>query len=193
LSKKSFIPISIFAALFIGAIAVILFLMDQNRAIKSHLNSLTPGEKIDYFDLTGSDSEKVDADKLNSLDLSLLFIFKQPCSRCDRNIALWNRIGNILKEDVAIYGIIPGDHSQLAYFYDKAPLNFRLYIPQDLLKFKETMRLRMNLAQTILYRKGMVVYLKNGELEGEDYTYLVTEIKRLQGESRDKKNKEDVN
>jgi len=177
--KKKYLAI-IAGLIFLCAVSLFIFdLIQKNKNIQSQLPYLVPGEQITYFDVLGLNAEKITAGMLNSKKIALLFIFQQPCSHCDRNLATWNRIGRILKNDVDIYGIIPAPPGQMFELKENARLSFNIYSPDDLVKFKKNFRLKTDLAQTILYVDREVDFVKFGDVNGDDYTNLLRRIKTL--------------
>ncbi len=96
----------------------------------------------------------------------MIFIFSRPCSPCNKNIPYWEKISQLLNDQVSIYGIIPGDLTEAYNFADKAKLNFKIYVPEDIKKFAEHFRVKSNEARTILY-DGKVRLIKLGDLDGE--------------------------
>lgn len=178
INKKSVLVFSIFLVIIVSAFAI-LKLHKEKNVLKSQLPYLVKGETITYFDVIGTESNKVNAAKLNESYISLVFIFEQPCSHCDLNLAIWNRIANILKCNAAVFGIIPGEPAQMFELQEKARLNFKIFVPDDLPKFKEEMRIKTNMAQTILYVNKKVEFVKFGNLDGNDFTTIVRKAKEI--------------
>jgi hypothetical protein len=164
-------------SLLILAVFVILMQKRQISHLKRSLVTVTIGERIEYFDMIGTDNQQVDASVLNNGKISMIVIFKQRCASCNRNVTLWKRMATILKDEVNIYGIWLGDHSEILDFQERAKLGFNLYSPLDEERLKEELRLNLNLAQTIVYMDNKVSMVRIGSLEGTDYTTILKRIK----------------
>jgi hypothetical protein len=52
-------------------------------------------------------------------------------------------------------------------------------VPEDLERFTEEMRVKLNFPQTIIYHNGKVVSLKLGTLESEDAGKIIKTAKAL--------------
>ncbi|MCI0471862.1 MAG: hypothetical protein L0Y73_09400 [Candidatus Aminicenantes bacterium] len=89
-------------------------------------------------------------------------------------------MAKILGNDVDIYGIIPGDRSLMIELYRMARLNFKLYVPVDAEKFKQKMKVSMNLGNTILYYDNRVIMNIAGDLDGESYTAFLKSARSFQ-------------
>lgn len=177
--KKNKIIIAI-AVIITGLLIVLMFRFLQTAVLTYQQNGLNRGESITYFDIVDEYNQKTDANELNSHRLVLLFIFQQRNSLCDKNIALWNRIGKILGHSrVIIYGIIPEEFLKLSDMKKNSNLNFDLYTPKNIEKFKKALGIKDNLSQTIFYLENRVEFIKSGELEDTDYTRLMSTINHL--------------
>lgn len=123
----------------------------------------------------------INSDLLNKRENStfLIYIFSQPCSPCNKNTQVWKKIAALSKRDAKAIGIIIDDHQEALAFSEKLKPNFELYVPVDIPKFKDKMKIRTNFAQTILYHDGKVIFVKLGMLQGEDYTHILSTIKHL--------------
>ena len=168
------------AVIVTGLLVVLLFLFLKTAILKYQRNGLYRGELITYFDIVDEYNQKTDANELNSHRLVLIFIFQQRNPLSDKNIVLWNRIGKILgKSRVIIYGIIPGKFVELSEIKKNAKLNFDLYIPKNLEKFKEKLGIEDNFSQTIFYLENRVEFVKSGKIEDKDYKGLMNSINHL--------------
>ena len=96
------------------AITFLIFLnIKQNRQIfelEESRTNLLKGERIDYFDLVGTDNRRVDISALNDGKPHLIFIPKQPCLGCNPCLAYWKRFAQILKNEVAPSNELCSDH-----------------------------------------------------------------------------------
>jgi peroxiredoxin len=159
------------------SIFIIINQSNQIKALNKNLPTLNQGDKIKYFDLIGVDKEKIDVSVLNNQKISLIFIFSQPCSPCNKNIPYWKKLANIFSETSNIYGIILGDIPGIANFSNSMKFKFKLFCPMDLYKFREKFRLKLNLNQTIICKNEKVIYIKEGDLEPIDYFRIYKIIK----------------
>ena len=141
-------------------------LVQENQKIKNELPYFMPGERINYFDLISVDNNSVDASVLrNSKKPSLIFIFTTPCSPCNKNIVFWNKLADIVKDKVSIYGIILDDVSQAYSFSESSKSYFGIYVPKRIDEFKNNMRLKLNIEQTILCEANKVKFAYIGTLD----------------------------
>lgn len=177
--KKTFQVVLIVAAVLILTAFAFFRLYQVNEKNKKALPYLTPGESIDVFDLLDEGANQVNASALKTDRPALIFIFSRPCSPCEKNIVYWRKMHEVLKDGVDFYGIILGDATTAFNFAENAKLDFKLYIPANLDKFIEVMRIKLNFSQTILYAKNEVKYLKLGNLEGEEAANLINMAKAL--------------
>lgn len=165
--KKSTL-ILLIVAVAAGLIAVIsAFLVKQH---KDSLMSLTEGEKISYLNLEKvgeSESKTVSASDLK--DYSIIFIFQRPCVPCNKNVHMWNRITSCFKEKANFYGVIL-DSMEKAYNYSQETKNkFGLYIPKDIEKAIQKLRIKINMPHTIVCKGRKILYIRLGELSGQEY------------------------
>lgn len=154
-------------------------LFNINQKLRAEIPYLVPGENIDYFDILGQDAQTRDRSVLDNNRPSLIFIFSRPCSPCNANIKYWKKITGILKEKADVYGIVLGEINETFELTEKAKINFNVYVPEDLKRFTENMRVKLNFPQTIIYHNGKVVSLKLGTLEGEDAGKIIKTVKAL--------------
>ncbi|HLP48116.1 MAG TPA: hypothetical protein VK469_19390, partial [Candidatus Kapabacteria bacterium] len=144
-----------------------------NKKLRAAIPYLFPGEKIEYFDILGQDAKIKNLSDLNSNRTSLIFIFSRPCSPCNKNIVYWKKIASILGDKVKAYGIVLGKINETFELTEKTTLDFDVYVPENLPKFIEMFRLKLNFPQTLIYQDHKVIYQKLGELEGEDAAVII--------------------
>jgi hypothetical protein len=154
-------------------------LVRVNEQTKAKIPYLVTGERIEYFNLIGEDAAQIDASVFRSDRPALIFIFSRPCNPCQKNFKYWEKMKEILGDRVDFYGIILEGTALAFEFSKKANLNFKIYIPEDVDRFIQAMRIKLNLAQTILYTKNGVKYLKLGDLEGEESVNIINMAKKL--------------
>lgn len=162
-------------------LVVLLFIrIKKEDGYKEKLPYLVEGERIEYFELIGLNNELINSDFLKKSEISLIFIFKEPCGVCNGNLIYWNRIARILKDkDVNIYGVVLGGKEKSDKLNKEAVLNFDVYFTKDRDKFKKYFRLKHNFAQTLVCIKNKVFMNIFGKLEGELYTECLKTIKIL--------------
>lgn len=168
--------LSLIAIVIIGAF-IIVKQANNIKTLRSSMTNLFPGEKVDYFDLIGTDNEKRDAATLKTNDVSLIYIFEQPCTPCNNNITMWKKIAGILEDKIKVYGVILNEIDEVVNLSEALSLNFELYSPVDIKKFKKKFRVTPEVSQTILLMQDNVTYCKTGELETNDYFDIVGRIK----------------
>ncbi len=164
-------------------VIVILFgfavfkLYRMNEQTKASLPYLAIGERIEYFDLIGEDASQINVSVFNSERPVLIFILSRPCNPCQKNMKYWQKMKEILLDRVDFYAIILDNATSAFSFSEQANLNFKVFVPVDLNRFIQKMRIKLNLPQTILYVKNEVKYLKLGELEGEEAVNIINMAK----------------
>lgn len=159
---------------------VVLRLVQENNKIRNELPYFMYGERISKFDLVGMDNKTVDLSSLkNATNPSLIFIFTTPCSPCNKNIVYWSKLAEILQDKVSIYGIVLDDISQASSFSESSKLNFGIFVPVRLDEFKKSMRLKLNIEQTILCDKNKVEFVFLGVLEMNDLSRILDNINKI--------------
>lgn len=161
-----------------AALSASFITVEQHKRIRMLENSLPflpAGEKIGYFDLIDKNDKKVDKTTIADNKVTLIFVFERPCSPCNKNIVFWNKIALRFKDQVNIYGVIAEDFQDFYNQLESLRVGFQLYCPDNVEMFLNELRIRTNMAQTILYAKG-VQYLKLGELGNKDIFSLIEKI-----------------
>jgi len=167
-------------AVIIMIAAVIIFIqLKENRSLRNALPYLTRGEKIDYFDLSDKEGHYIQVSHLKGDRISLIFVFKDPCATCNINMAIWNRLAGILQDKVSIYGIVPAEPVEEESYNQEPGFKFPIYWPIDAEQFRESMRIRLNLSETILCYGNHILFIKIGDLKGDDYTGIIRRVKAL--------------
>lgn len=175
-SKKWFVLKLTVLALLIVLGYALLKSHQLNRHLREALPYYLVGEEIDYFDIIDMDEKSIDRNALKGDRPSLIFIFSRPCSPCNKNIVFWQKMAEVLKGKVSVYGIILANVTEAYNFSQRAGLNFKIYVPQDIDTFIEKMRIKMNVSQTIVYN-GTVRLVKLGNMEGEEAVSVIKLIK----------------
>lgn len=186
MKKDNILYALLIIAILVTAGVIITNLIQENKTLKAHVPCLVEGERIEYFDLKGMDEQVIDESNLEEEGTSLIFIFSRPCSPCNRNIVFWNRTANILKDDVRVFGIILDDFSRAHDFSQSKKLHFNIYVPVDLNRFVEQWRLKLDLAQTVLYHDLQVKTVEIGDLNGQSFTEMVKAARRLTGKGKNR-------
>ncbi|MCP4215291.1 MAG: redoxin domain-containing protein [bacterium] len=175
--KLKVLLLGLLAGGMIGSICLNIFLLDANTQVKAHLPYLLQGEAPEDIDLVSEDGKNVRLSDLES-SASLIFIFRQPCSTCNKNLRIWNRIHKIVKENCNVYGIVLGELAKTVDVSERA--TFDIYVPADVPRFRESFRVKINLSQTIIFNAGKAAYVHLGELQSDDFTGIVRYIKALE-------------
>lgn len=160
---------------------LIFRLLQINTQLRTKIPYLLPDEKIEYFDLIDKDAKKIDSTVLSTASTakpSLIFIFSRPCSKCNKNIYLWQKIAEISKGRINVYGIVLDSLGAAFDFEESANLNFKIFVPEDITKFKNSLRIVFNFSMSILYDNG-VKYMQLGELQSDDAVEIIKLIKTL--------------
>ena len=142
--------------------------VNANKGLADKIPYITTNQDITYFDLTGVDESRVTLEDLKKQEKALVFVFSRPCSPCNKNLVFWNKMGQILGDEVKIYGIVLDDLTEAYNFSKKARLFFNIFIPDDLDMFVKAWKIRANQPMTILVRDGKPALVVVGLLEAED-------------------------
>lgn len=156
-------------AVIIGMI-YITNLKSENERLRGYLPHKLIGDKISYFDLISTDAVEIDASTLNEKKdkISVIFIFfGSSCSSCNGMFPIWSRIGRL--SGLEVYGIMFDSIENAVQFSDEKSVNFKLYTPQDLEKFRSEFHITFEQPQTILYKNREIIDLKLGQLDKEDF------------------------
>lgn len=178
--KRLFFVLVCMAALLVISIFIIQKLRRQIIILENAKTVLPFAQKIEYFDLIGTNNDQVNALELSKSPINIIFIFKQPCAPCNQNLTMWRRISKIVEnKNVNVYGIWLGRQRDMFEFQETTrDLEFTVYSPLDLYKFKRSLVLKYNYAQTILYIDNKVEKVILGNLDGNDYTSILRRINR---------------
>ncbi len=160
--------------------------MKVNRDLAEKIPFVTSNDIIEYFDLTGVDESRASLQDLKDQDQSLIFIFSRPCTPCNQNIIFWNKIAQIIGKKKKIYGIILSDLTEAYNFSQKANLEFTVYVPDDLEKFKKSWKIKTDHSKTILMRRDRPASTFIGNLEAEDTSKFITKARELMETGRTK-------
>lgn len=178
MKNKTFILTIIFLPVIIILGFTLLKCIQSNKNLKKSLPYLTVDESSEYFTLIGMDENIVDRSVLKKEHPSLIFIFSRPCSPCNKNIIFWKKMAEVLKDKVTIYGIIIDSFSNAYNFYDKARLNFKIYIPADIKQFIEKWRLKLNYPQTAIYQ-NRIKFIKLGDLTSSETIKIIKMVRKM--------------
>jgi len=163
--------------LFLASLFIIHKQHTKISFLKGNLPYLLPGEKIDYFDVLNTKDERLGLSNIDN-NATLLFIFERPCTRCNKNIKVWQKIAQIVKRknNVNVYGIVLGDPKDMFNLAGMMKLNFDLCSAVDQTKLIDSLRIRLNLPQTVLLKNGKVSSVLIGELTGDNYTKILKKV-----------------
>jgi len=178
--KNRIYLITIICLIFLTTIETYILI---NKSIKiKKIESMIPvhysGNKIDYFDVRDSQKNTISIEEIKKNELSLVFVFSEPCSPCNKNLLYWKKISAIFSLKIPIYGVTLKIYKKNDRIKKAIKANFNIYVPLNLNKFKKTMKLNSNLAQTIILKKNLIYYIKLGDLDPNDYFEIVRKINK---------------
>lgn len=142
--------------------------------------NLIPGESIGNLKLITQDNIFLD----NSVFMegaAIIFCFETPCASCNPNLNAWQNLARFFGKEVSAFGVILDDDPLAVDTLRAKKVNFPLYLPVDREVFRRKMRLRTNMAQTIVVYKNKVKTVKLGNLTPEDLKFLINTVKRCIG------------
>lgn len=176
-----------------GSVVYILFLASlignyilwrKNDGLRASLPYLTKGESIRHFDLVGADNRQIDVSVLKEKKVSLIYIFRQPCSTCNASYRLWRQIANIVQpKGVAVHGIVLSGAEEMMKLVE-SHIPFPVYIPKDKKSFVEQFRVRFNVEHTILCLGDTIDLVKTDAIDTDDFTTILKEAQRLIGKEK---------
>ena len=150
-----------------------------SKQYQQSLPYLVPGESISSLKLLGTTEYTPDLKRWDESAIQVIYIFSQPCTICDKNMIFLKKFSRLLERPVIILGIVVGNLSEGYEFARKAELEFNIYVPEDLSKFKKDFRIKFNDSQLILCRGLEIVYVKLGELSSGEFVTILELIRGL--------------
>jgi hypothetical protein len=173
------------AALFI-ALALLIFsgftnykLFKLNRQYRNALPYFLVGETIDYLGLQSTEENGPDLKELPDNKVSILYIFSQPCTPCDKNLIYLKKFARLLDKSAAIRGVVVGDLSEAYEFVQNAKPGFDVYVPEDLNRFTDAFRLKFKHSHLLVCRGKEVQFVKMGELTSDEFTQIIKMIRSM--------------
>lgn len=133
------------------------------------------GDRTPTIELINS-SGKTEIIRNNSREEILLCIFSRPCSSCNINLKIWNRLSGALlnqNDNIKIYGISVASLEEVVNLFYLGAAKFSLYIPKNQDDFIRLVKYSDHEAQTIAFSGGVVRYIKHGTLDLNDYLNIV--------------------
>lgn len=168
--------------LFIILISIGIFAFRKQAGKYERILERTPyllaGEKILCFDLIDQNGNTSSIKSIENSKVSLIFIFEEPCSPCNKNLVFWKRISAFYSAHVTIYGIVLKEYKNLKDTQNSIMPNFKLFAPVDMKSFRKKMKAESKLAQTILINGNTIHYIKVDNLESIDYFEIVKIINK---------------
>jgi hypothetical protein len=136
------------------------------------------GSTISYFDLIGDDGVFITTDFINNRDqMHVIYIFGEPCTPCNKNLAIWNKISAVCSNFANFHGVAFGNMQEVLNIPNNMKVNFKIFYPKDTNRFVKYFNVQARQSQTILYKNSVVIYSKEGDLDFEDYIKIVDRIK----------------
>lgn len=177
-------------ALILVLFAAVIFLgfslfksIQRNEELRLLIPYLLPGEKIETLALICVDEKDQDITALEKDRLYLLYVFpRTKCTVCDKNLVVLKKVQKLLKGDISILGILLKTPTEAMDFAQKASLNFPIYVPGEIEKFIDLVRIKMNLSQAIICTGNEVRRIEMGDLTGGKAGELVKLLRRLNEE-----------
>ena len=157
---------------------IIGFLYIKNKKISQNQIIFSAGEPLPALELLNLDNTPQETDTFAE-GVTVLFIFKTPCSACNSNLGSWNKITKFFGNRIKVMGIIPDGDPAAFQLVDEKRVNFSLYVPADQNTLREQLRLRLNIAQTMVVVDNKVMTSKIGILSPEDLQSLVFGLKKI--------------
>ncbi len=164
------------AVLIVTNIICLILIVIQNRTIDNlEMNtvSLAPGISLPPLDLSPINQPT----EAESKKIKLIFIFKSPCSACNANLSAWKRLAGYFEKKIDTLGIVLDGNFEAQRLMDDASVDFKLYVPEDVDRFKEKMHIKLNMAQTIIVLDNKVIYVRLGTLKHTDIEGILKTIK----------------
>jgi hypothetical protein len=146
---------------------------------------LAVGEAIRYTgDLVGIDRASTSAPFSESNGVPIILcIFSRPCSPCDENILLWNRIASFLKDKAWVFGIVIGKPEVAQELSAKTRLDFDVFVPRDERSFIKALRAYSPSSQTIICLNAKATRVHIGNLSPENAVSIIEEIRTMNNAS----------
>lgn len=185
MQQKKYLCVAVILSIIVISGFSIFKLLKLNEQLRSKIPYLLPDEKISYFTLLDKDARRIEVSALSGPAPSVIFIFSRPCSRCNKSIVFWNKIAELSQGRVNVYGIVMDSLGAAFEFEEKAKLKFKIYVPENIPRFQESLRVILNYPVTILYHKDGVKSLKIGDLENEDALRFIKLLKKTTQTNKD--------
>lgn len=148
--------------------------------LKKNVPYLMEGEEVTSFDLTGLDNQPAGIDQLRDEKVSLIFIFEQPCTSCNKNLMPWKKMAKMAaNQTIPTFGIVLDEPANVLNAFKNNSSGFPVYVPNDPTAFIEQFRVRLPMAQTIILKGRKVIRVKFGNLGSDDFLSLVQEMQAL--------------
>ena len=161
-----------------GLVSYIGFLKIEIRKLRNNISSLAIGYVLPKLNLVSLDNSPIDQVNISE-GVTILLIFKSPCSACNANLSSWKNIARFFRTKVNILGIVRSGNQDAAKLLEIKDLNFPLFMPIDDETFNKQLHIKSNHAQTIIIHNNKIKLMKTGQLSGADLDTVVTTIKKL--------------
>lgn len=142
------------------------------------LPSLYVGEKVTETELIDPQGKAIRPLSRGGPHTTLFFLFEQPCTPCNRNLRVWNKISSLAHGKVQAYGIVLSSLEEAANFSMEQNPAFPVCVPSDIQRFRQRYRLRYGFAQTILFQGDTVRNVYLGDLSQPVLAALLKDISR---------------
>lgn len=174
--RKIFVAISI--VLGIVLTIFLAFLITRAEHFRKLVPFISPGEKMPNVSFI--DEMNCPFDHRDYLSKPIFFfVFERPCSTCTRNIIVWKKIAEIVKQRAYVFGIIQ-DKTEMMKIAKRNGIPFSLISPVDFRVFKNTWRVHLDISQTYLVVKDRVIHVVLGNIDGNEMWNIMQELKKVE-------------
>ncbi len=168
------------------ALALLIFsgftnynLFKLNRQYRNVLPFFLVGETIDYLGLQSTEENVPCLKELSDNEVSILYIFSQPCTPCDKNLVYLKKFARLLDKSASIRGVVVGKLSEAYEFVQNAEPGFDVYVPEDLNRFTDAFRLKFKHSQLLVCKGREIRYVKMGEISSDEFTQILKMIRSM--------------
>ena len=175
--KKGFVFISIALLIFSGF--TIYKLIRLNRQYRNALPYRLVGETIEYLSLESTNENVPSLRELPGEMVSILYIFSQPCTICDKNLFYLKKFTRFLDKSVVIRGVVIGNFSDAYKFIQNAEPGFDVYVPEDLNRFIDEFRIKFNQSHLLVCKGKEIKFVRTGELSSDGFPQILRTIRSM--------------
>lgn len=174
MSKKDKIKIflGVLGFCLVVTIVISIGLLREINNLKNASPYLNENDTINEAVLLDSDGNPYNLKEL-SKEKTLIYVFRLPCLTCNQNLYLIKRLQEAVGKKLKILGIVPSSPQQAFEFEEKAKLDFKILIPENLKDFKDSVKLKENTAFTMLCKNSKIEFIRYNDLRADDITSIL--------------------